>query len=87
MRIDEARDHGAAARVDARRASLDRDAVGEGRRRANVGDAAVERRDDAVLQRGDFALREATAGRRPRARRDEVSVLDQKVRWNHADLG
>jgi hypothetical protein len=48
---------------------------------------AIEGRDDAALKGGDFALREATARRRPRACRDEVSVLDQEVRWKrHARI-
>ena len=84
--IDEARDDGAAARVDARRILRHGHTVLERRCLADVRDASLERRDDAVVQRRDFALRQAPAGRRPRAGGNQVSVFDEEVRLEHADL-
>ena len=86
MRIDETRHDGAAARVDARRALCDGDAIRKSDRIADVRDAPLECGDDAACQRRDFTLRESAAGRGPRARRNKVSVFDEEIRLKHADL-
>ena len=50
VRIDEARHHRAAARIDPRGAFLHGDGIGERARRADVRDASFESRDDATRE-------------------------------------
>src|SRR6202008_3815813 len=58
VRIDEAGNDAAAARVDARGAFADLDRIGQLACGADPGDASFEGGDDAVVKRGDVALGE-----------------------------
>ena len=86
VRIDKAGNDSAPARVDARRAFVHFHRVGEPERIADVRDTPFEGGDDAVGERRDFALREPATRSRPGAGGDQVSVFDQEVRREHADL-
>ena len=86
VRIDEARYNGAAARIDPRGAFLYRYGIGERTRCADVRDASFESRDDAIVKGRNVVLCKAATRRWSCAGCDEISVFDEEVRGNHANL-
>ena len=83
MGIDEAGNHAAAARVDARRPRQHVHVLLQFRRWPDEDDDALMRGDDRLADRRDVPLRNPPARRGPGARGDGRSVLNEEVGWLH----
>ena len=85
--VDQAGDHGAAARVDHLGRRRQRDLALSISRRPDKDDAAVESGDGGVRDWGDVVLRGADTRPGARARGDQVGVANQEVRlWQHCNI-